>query len=126
MKKKVNYNFDLNIVKKSLKSVEAQKLFDKFVQFTQKKSALEKTCMLSGDELENELKVWERNRIKASSLEASKALEYDVDDFRVLTWKEYRQWIDDTKKLVELLEENRQTLFNEERARRQKAVSELD
>lgn len=123
-KETIRYN--LSEAKKSLTSEEAVKLLDKFEEATQKDTALDKMVKLRGDKLEEALKVWKRNRVKASSLEDSKVLKYDIDDLRALTWNEFSQWLDDAKKKIEFLEENKFTLFNEERERRRIAFEEFE
>lgn len=123
-KETIRYN--LSEAKKSLTSEEAVKLLDKFEEATQKDTALDKMVKLRGDKLEEALMVWRRNRVKASSLEDSKVLKYDIDDLRALTWKEFSQWLDDAKKKIEFLEENKFTLFNEERERRRRALEEFE
>ena len=123
-KETIRYN--LSEAKKSLTSEEAVKLLDKFEEATQKDTALDKMVKLRGDKLEEALKVWKRNRVKASSLEDSKVLKYDIDDLRALTWDEFSQWLADAKKKIEFLEENKFTLFNEERERRRIAFEEFE
>ena len=123
-KETIRYN--LSEAKKSLTSEEAVKLLDKFEEATQKDTALDKMVKLRGDKLEEALMVWRRNRVKASSLEDSKVLKYDIDDLRAMTWKEFSQWLDDAKKKIEFLEENKFTLFNEERERRRRAFEEFE
>ena len=123
-KETIRYN--LSEAKKSLTSEEAVKLLDKFEEATQKDTALDKMVKLRGDKLEEALKVWKRNRVKASSLEDSKVLKYDIDDLRALTWNEFSQWLDDAKKKIEFLEENKFTLYNEELERRRIAFEEFE
>ena len=123
-KETIRYN--LSEAKKSLTSEEAAKLLDKFEQATQKDTALYKMVKLRGDKLEEALKVWTRNRVKASSLEDGKVLNYGIDDLRALTWNEFSQWLDDAKKKIEFLEENKFTLYNEELERRRIAFEEFE